>query len=206
MGRIQKKITRLLLSFILTGTSFMAFSGGEALYKSCIACHGVNGEGNKALHSPKLAGQPSWYLIRQLENFQNNYRGSNAADTYGLQMAPMAKLLESKQDIAQVAQYISSLPSKKLSPQASSSYESGYRHYQAKCGACHGGSGEGNKSFNAPRIAGQHLGYLKRQMAHFKKGIRGYHKQDKYGRQMAMMSRVVTDKELADILAYVSKL
>ena len=45
-------------------------AAGQATYAVCTACHGAQGEGNQALNAPKLAGQPSWYLARQLHNFQ----------------------------------------------------------------------------------------------------------------------------------------
>ena len=33
---------------------------GKALYAVCVACHGKDGAGNKALNSPRIAGQESW--------------------------------------------------------------------------------------------------------------------------------------------------
>ena len=43
---------------------------GEAKYKVCIACHGENGGGRKITNAPRIAGQQSWYLARQLKNFK----------------------------------------------------------------------------------------------------------------------------------------
>lgn len=82
---------------------------GKALYSTCGACHGMNGEGMEALNAPKLAGQEEWYTIRQLQNFKNGIRGSNPKDTYGMQMAPMAQTLPDDQAMADVAAYIKSL-------------------------------------------------------------------------------------------------
>ena len=39
-------------------------------YATCMACHGAQGEGNQLLNAPKLAGQPGWYLARQLRQLQ----------------------------------------------------------------------------------------------------------------------------------------
>ncbi|MDP7614852.1 MAG: c-type cytochrome, partial [SAR324 cluster bacterium] len=44
---------------------------GKAAYAVCLACHGADGMGNKALNSPQIAGQSTWYLERQLKNFKS---------------------------------------------------------------------------------------------------------------------------------------
>ena len=43
---------------------------GKAAYAVCLACHGADGMGNKALNSPSIAGLSSWYLERQLKNYK----------------------------------------------------------------------------------------------------------------------------------------
>ena len=40
---------------------------GKAAYAICLACHGADGMGNKALNSPSIAGLSTWYLERQLK-------------------------------------------------------------------------------------------------------------------------------------------
>jgi cytochrome c oxidase subunit 2 len=82
---------------------------GEGLYKTCIACHGQKGEGNKTLNAPGLAGMSDWYAVTQLKNFKAGIRGSHADDTYGKQMAPMAMTLADDQAIADVVAYINTL-------------------------------------------------------------------------------------------------
>lgn len=82
---------------------------GKALYATCGACHGANGEGQEALNAPALAGQEDWYVIRQLQNFKNGIRGANPKDTFGMQMAPMAQTLPTEQAIEDVAAYIGTL-------------------------------------------------------------------------------------------------
>lgn len=82
---------------------------GESLYGSCIACHGVNGEGNETLFSPTLAGLNDWYVVSQLSKFKAGIRGNHADDTYGQQMRAAAGLLPDEQAIRDVARYISTL-------------------------------------------------------------------------------------------------
>ena len=83
---------------------------GKTFFAVCGACHGMNGEGMEALNAPKLAGQETWYIIRQLENFRDGIRGTNPQDTFGMQMAPMAQTLPNEQAIEDVAAYIKTLP------------------------------------------------------------------------------------------------
>ena len=82
---------------------------GKTLYSSCAACHGQNAEGMAAVNAPALRGLETWYIVRQLKNFQQGIRGSNPKDTYGLQMAPLVQLLPDEQAMADVAAYIETL-------------------------------------------------------------------------------------------------
>ena len=82
---------------------------GEALYGVCSGCHGVNGEGNAGIKSPRLAGQFEWYLVSQLQNFKSGVRGSVEGDTGGAIMAPMAQILKDDQAIEDVVAYIMTL-------------------------------------------------------------------------------------------------
>ena len=74
-----------------------------------MTCHGANGEGNKALNSPKIAGLPDWYVERQLHNFKNGIGGVHPKDIYGQQMRPMAMALASDQAIRDITAYVSTL-------------------------------------------------------------------------------------------------
>ena len=64
---------------------------GMRLYPVCTACHGAQGAGNAAMKAPKIAGQMSWYVQRQMELFQQGARGTAPGDMQGMQMAAMAK-------------------------------------------------------------------------------------------------------------------
>jgi len=92
-----------------TGAMAADAERGKTLYATCGACHGPNGEGMQALNAPRLAGQEAWYVVRQLQNFKSGVRGTNPADTFGLQMAPMAQILPDEAAIEDVAAYVQSL-------------------------------------------------------------------------------------------------
>ncbi len=179
---------------------------GKAQYAVCATCHGVDGEGNPDLHSPKLAGQEAWYLRRQIENFKSGARGAHEDDTYGQQMAAMAGVLVDAAAIENVIAYIETLPDTSPQTTVTGDVEAGERIY-ATCGACHGVNGEGIFATNAPRQAGMSDWYLVEQLKKFRTGIRGAHPGDKYGHQMTMMAQILqTDDRIHDVVAYMNTL
>ena len=177
---------------------------GEALYATCVVCHGVDGAGNLALNSPSLAGQQGAYLERQLVHFKSGIRGTDPKDTYGVQMRGMAATLVDATAIADVVAYIGSLPPAASPEQREFNRRNGENQYNAACGACHGGKAEGNLVLNAPRLAGLDAAYLERQYRNFAAGIRGAHPDDRYGRQMKMMATMLsTEQDLADVIGFI---
>ena len=201
-------------------TSIQGNTGaGKSSYVTCIACHGAQGEGNKTLNAPKIAGLPDWYIARQLRSFKKGIRGTHQKDTYGMQMRPMAMTLANDEAIDNVAAYIAtfkedvvsvSTKTVKATPTAtatvSGSAENGKTLY-ALCVSCHGADGAGNKALNAPRISGQKEWYIARQLASFKAGMRGSHEKDIYGQQMRPMAMTLANEQaVADVAAYLSTL
>ena len=194
---------------------------GKTSYATCIACHGLEGEGNKLLNAPKIAGLQDWYIARQLHSFKKGVRGSHEKDVYGMQMRPMAMALADDDTINNVALYVSTFKEKAQpaitqtakisnaepdSVSVTSSTENGKTLYGV-CASCHGADGGGNKALNAPRISGQKAWYIARQLTNFKSGIRGSHEKDIYGQQMRPMSMTLAnDQMVADVSAYVSTL
>lgn len=77
----------------------------------------------------------------------------------------------------------------------------------AICASCHGAQGEGIQAMNAPRLAGLSASYLKRQLQHYQRGVRGAHEDDTFGRQMAPMASVLaTEASVRDVSAYIAAL
>lgn len=74
----------------------------------------------------------------------------------------------------------------------------------AVCAACHGQQGEGMAVLNAPKISGQSEWYLRKQLENYKGGLRGSHKDDIYGQQMAPMSMTLFNDEAIDnVIAHI---
>lgn len=84
-------------------------AAGKTLYATCSACHGADGKGNQAMNAPTLSGQSDFYLVTQLKNFKSGGRGTHAKDAFGMQMAPMAKMLADDAAINNVVAYINTL-------------------------------------------------------------------------------------------------
>ena len=84
-------------------------TNGKNLYATCVACHGPDGKGNKALNSPSLVGLQDWYIVRQLKNFKDGIRGSHKDDIYGQSMRPMSMTLINDKAMKDVTAYILSL-------------------------------------------------------------------------------------------------
>jgi len=179
-------------------------AAGKTLYAVCAGCHGVQGEGNPALHAPKLSGQSDWYLKRQLKNYKLGARGTHEKDVFGKMMAPMAATLGDDAAINNVIAFIKTLPDTPASATVAGAANRGQKYY-VTCGACHGTVGQGIQAMNAPGLKGMSDWYLVTQLKNFKQGIRGAHPKDLYGPQMASMTgMLVDDQAINDLVAYIN--
>lgn len=182
-------------------------SAGQALFATCTACHGAQAEGNRDLNAPKLSGQAGWYLVRQLKDFREGRRGVHDEDVYGKQMIPFASMLADDAAIRNVVAYITSLPEARPPATVLGDPDQGKPIYASTCANCHGASGEGRWSTNAPRLSNMSDWYMQRQLDNFRKGVRGAHPKDFNGAQMASMARALTDEQaIVDLLDYVHTL
>lgn len=183
---------------------------GKALYASCAACHGARGEGNAKLGAPNIAGLDAWYLERQLDNFASGRRGANPGDTYGAQMRGAVAALAGAAERSAVAAHIAALPrvgAGGTAKAAKADLGNGRTHYNALCSSCHQANGQGNKALAAPRLAGLDGAYLARQYANYRTGLRGTHADDKPGKQMAAISKMLPNEAAErDVLAYIATL
>jgi cytochrome c oxidase subunit 2 len=178
-------------------------AAGKPLYAVCAACHGLQAEGNPALHAPKLSGQGDWYLQRQLKYYKQGARGTHDKDVFGKMMAPMAATLGDDTAIDNVTAYIKTLPDNPAPATVKGNAKNGQKPY-VTCGACHGSDGRGIQAMNAPGLKGMSDWYLVTQLKNFKQGIRGAHAQDMYGPQMALMAAILPDDQaINDLVAYI---
>jgi cytochrome c oxidase subunit 2 len=179
---------------------------GKSAFASCVACHGQNGEGNLALNAPKLSGMEGWYLRKQLSNYKTMRRGTDPADVLGAQMRGMAATLADDAAINNVVAYIATFDDIRPEPTISGDTAHGEELYQT-CVNCHGAEGQGIWAMNAPRIAGMSDWYTANQLKNFRDGLRGVHRDDFYGQQMAQISKMLDEpQEINDLVAYLNTL
>ena len=182
-------------------------AAGKPLFAVCSSCHGMEGEGNLALHAPKLSGQADWYLKRQLKHYKQGIRGAHEQDVFGKMMAPMAATLVDDAAISNVVAYIRTLPDHSAAATAPKSTSSGQHRYVTNCGICHGTNGQGIQAMNAPRLAGMSDWYMVTQLKNFKQRIRGAHPDDQYGDQMTLMAATLADDQVTnDLVTYINTL
>ena len=81
----------------------------ERHFSGCASCHGSAGEGIRLLGAPPIAGQPAWYLKRQMEAFAGGSRGAHPDDSFGRQMRA-APTPSDPDELSRLIRYIASLP------------------------------------------------------------------------------------------------
>lgn len=180
-------------------------AAGQVAFAVCTACHGAQAEGNAALNAPKLAGQPGWYLARQLHNFKQGIRGGAPGEEIASQMMTMAMPLD-EATIDNLVAHVATLPDAPAPVTVKGNAARGASLYRT-CAYCHGAAGQGSWSTSAPRLANMSDWYLARQLTNFEQGHRGRHAQDFSGAQMVRMSRLVAGEQAtADVVAYINTL
>jgi cytochrome c553 len=134
---------------------------GQEIFTQCARCHGAEGAGVDAGTTPRIAGQHYRVLVKQLAAFRRGER-------WDFQMEGVATshdVIPELQDIADVARYVSQLEATAAPGTGTGQFiEQGAKIYAARCASCHGAKGEGNDRREIPRIAGQHSGYVMRQI------------------------------------------
>lgn len=190
------------------GAGLTGIARGEFLFTTvCVTCHGPNAEGKKELHAPALHHQSPWYIEAQLKKFREGLRGTDPADSTGLQMRPMAVGLPDDQAVKDVAEYISSLDAPLPPVTVKGDVKAGQAYFTTVCIACHGADGRGNATLQSPSVAGQHDWYLLAQLGKFRSGLRGADTKDVTGGQMrAMASTIPSEEMVTNLVAYIATL
>jgi len=187
----MRQISRIFLWVILalfSSSSLYAdvdINAGKKRAKMCLSCHGQDGK-SQADNTPNLAGQKPAYLVNQLRAFREGTRKNGI-------MNNMAKGL-SNQEINNIAAFFTSLKAKSSS--RSTVIKKG-KDQVAMCIGCHGPQLEGRGM--APRLAGQHSVYLKKQLQNFKS------KQRVHGMMNHIASRL-SKQDMAEITNYIGSL
>lgn len=164
-------LRRLIVLSALAPAAGLAVAGDPSQIVStvCARCHGA--DGNSATPNfPKLAGQPSAYLVKQIGEF---YAGTRTHDLITPAATPIAA-----EDIAGVATYFSQQKPTRGPTGEPTLTEIGKLLYTIgnpktglpSCDGCHSPDGSGGGRF--PRLAGQHRDYLIKQLDDIRAGRR----------------------------------
>ena len=150
---------------------------------------------------PKLAGQHTSYLEKQLTQFKNGERSDPI-------MAGMVVAL-SEQDIKDLATYYASQTAtpETVSAEIASAGKNLYMGGDIKrgipgCTACHGPRGNGLALAQFPKISNQHPAYIKAQLEKFRSKARN---NDPNG-MMVDVSAKLTDADIEILSNYISAL
>jgi cytochrome c553 len=136
-------------------------AAGRETFEACAACHGADGGGDTAGTVPRIAGQHYRVLVRQVIDFRQGRRWDMRMEG----VATSHEIIPGLQDIANVAAYVSHLANDGNRGVGNGQDTGrGAAIYQKQCGSCHGEQAEGNDPRGVPRLAGQHAGYLARQI------------------------------------------
>ncbi len=198
---------------------------------ACAGCHGVDGNGNDEIGSPRLAYQVDTYVLKQLTDFAN---GKRTDDTM-YQMNDIAAALtpEERKDMAT---YVHSLKSPYLGSNLDQLRRDGAKigdpakgkmivEYGAPdrdipaCKSCHGFHGR-SAGRMYPAIGGQNYVYLRHELESLRNGWRGFksttltkaqnsdkddnERTNDYMGQMRYVAGKLTDEDIANVAAFLT--
>ncbi len=189
----MKIIINILLSLsiftFLTSNLYAAdVSAGEDKSAICAGCHGAKGISTNFIY-PNLAGQQVDYLVAQLRSFKKGTRISSI-------MQPFVKQL-STDDINNLAAFFAKQTNETAHHPETNVVTEETISKASMCKGCHGTNAEGRGTF--PRLTGQHVHYLEKQLTAFKSG-------DRKGGVMSGIAKSLSDEDIRQLSHYFSNL
>ena len=185
-----------VISFVLSVFSAQALAAdpaaGETKPKTCVTCHGANGNSTNAAY-PSLAAQTPLYIFYQLIQFREGRRTN-------VQMNSFAEKL-SDDDMQDIAAYFSAQKFTGSETKIDAAKIEAGKSIAAKnhCASCHMPNYSGQN--HSPRLAGLHADYLLTHLRGFKTGAR----QDIDG-TMASAAQPLSEKDMLDVAGYLASL
>lgn len=165
----------------------------------CSNCHGMDGNATSP-NFPNLAGQTEPYLIQQLKNFRARSRSDPAGFEY---MWGISRHLTDAQIEGLAAYFTGQKPVRQSAEAGEAQVSSGKKIFEGgvpeknipACMSCHGDNGQGNAQF--PRIAGQHVDYLLKQLMVFQRTD-----ERPEATMMKVIAHDLTRKNMEDVAAF----
>ena len=165
----------------------------------CSNCHGVGGNAVSP-NFPNLAGQVEPYVVAQLNGFKSHGRRDPAGFEY---MWGLSRSISAEQIDGLAAYYARQTPIAQPIEGDRGRLEAGKSIFESgvadkgipACSGCHGAKGEGNASF--PRIAGQHVDYVVKQLLVFQRTD-----ERPEGTIMKTVAHELTEQHIHDVATY----
>jgi cytochrome c553 len=198
-GRIETNVDNADAIKIRSSTGNSAV--GKDRSQLCQGCHGEEGISFEPL-APKLAGQYSDYIVKQVRNYQAGVR------THQIMNAMAATLTD--EELIDIGNYFASRTMMKgeggiANPIGKNLFLHGdIKRMVVACVNCHGVNGKGLTPHTSafPVLGGQHKAYLQGQLVNFRSGIRS----NSPGAIMNRITKNLTDAEIDALADYVSGL
>ncbi|MCG6968535.1 MAG: c-type cytochrome [Gammaproteobacteria bacterium] len=188
------------------------FEQGKGDVPACTSCHGMEGLGDDAMGTPRLAGQGFNFLVKQLQDFHDDKRKDETmfimnTNAKGLSeqdkrdVAAFAASLggpDKGSDLAQVKELGTVPVGQRHLGKALAQHGSPSRGIPA-CHSCHGFNGRG--AFPVyPRLAGQRYVYLVNQLKKWRDGSRA---NDPMG-QMREVAKRMSDDDIHNVATFLT--
>ena len=163
LDRTASQVVLALTLFALSPLSHAGMEEGRQKAQVCAACHGA--DGNSTIPAiPSIAGQPKQFIVTALFMFREGRRKNDA-------MIPFVEKL-SNPDLNDLALFFSS---QKMNATTRTTPPERVPLGKAiteknNCVACHTATLTGQQ--HIPRLAGQHIDYLRDQLKNFKASTR----------------------------------
>ena len=169
--------------------------------QACVACHGNSGEGNSTIGAPRIAGQPRYYLLKQLDSYVDGRRRSAVMEPIAKGLPPDVRL--------QLATYYSQVNAPPAEGARTPASERGrvlatigdsQRRVQA-CDNCHGPGGTGEPPAQ-PYLAGLAANYVSASLNSWKNGTR----RNDAGQQMITVVNALTQDDIDAVAQHYASL
>lgn len=163
----MKRLIFTILLILPLASHAIDLENGKQHARSCALCHGTYGQGTPGPASPRLAGTPAGYMIKEIEAYLSEKR-------INPRMVITASLHSlSEEDIDDIAAYYESINLEKIRPglgaipQWPGDIALGKEIYSENCKSCHRKTGMGKSRKGIPALALQYPRYLFRQIKMF---------------------------------------
>jgi len=159
-------VTMMVLFCVSNALASSGLAEYDQPWEICALCHSLDGNPRMAKF-PKLAGQPTAYIEKQLQDFLSGARNND-----GGQMSAIVTEV-SENDFAAIAGWFSAQAHPEPALVGNVDLSAGEGVYvNAGCQECHSLNGQQNADAIVPILASQHAQFLKKQLLDFKENNR----------------------------------